>query len=360
MRWTVGLSLLGLLPIQVWAAGSAQPGDICLSAPVAVSLPFLVIVDLNSDGVLDQAQAGHPGEIEVDVSDAAGGYSRSILETGRSVRGLEHADLDGDGDIDLAVAVHDPNIRDPRSRPRNPEFGGSVMVLENDGAGRFARSPSVAAGSGAEELAIGDIDGDGDLDVVAQTERTIEVFRNDGQGLLEPAGIAVTGPDTSSGFLYSVAVGDVDGDAGIDIVASGRGTLLSANDGTGRFGEATRLPIAGQYVPHVLVADLDGDSRADVVTASSLVSVLLGTDQSPARPDTYELLETNPRWMASVDVNHDGATDVLVASVSYDEDHAGPTVQALQVLVNRGEGTFETRRLTAIPFPPDTQRPECR
>ena len=360
MRWTVGLSLLGLLPFQVWAAGSAQPGDICLSAPVAVSLPSRVIVDLNGDGVLDQAAKGRVDAVEVDVSDAAGGYSRSILDTGRSVRGLEHADFDGDGDVDLAVAVHDPDVRDPRSRPRDPEFGGSVMVLENDGAGRFARSPSVAAGSGAEELAIGDIDGDGDPDVVAQTERTIEVFRNDGQGVLEPAGIAVTGPDTSSGFLYSVAVGDVDGDADVDIVTSGEDTLISANDGTGRFGEATSLPIVGQYVQHVLVADLNGDSQADVVTVSSLVSVLLSTDQSPTRAVTYELLETNPRWMATVDVNHDSATDVLIATVSYDEDHAGPTVQALQVLVNRGDGTFDTRRLTAIPFPLDTQRPECR
>ena len=234
------------------------------------------------------------------------------------------------------------------------------MVLENDGAGRFARSPSVAAGSGAEELAIGDIDGDGDLDVVAQTERTIEVFRNDGQGLLEPAGIAVTGPDTSSGFLYSVAVGDVDGDADVDIVTSGEDTLISANDGTGRFGEATNLPSVGSYVPHVLVADLDGDTQADIVSDSSALSILLSTDQSPTRPDTYELLETNIEWMALVDVNHDGATDVLILTESHDEDHSGPSARVLQVLVNRGEGTFDTRRLTAIPFPPDTQRPECR
>src|SRR5262249_33278897 len=127
-------------------------------------------------------------------------------------------------------------------------------------------------------VAVGDFDGDGHADLVAAnaTDRgTVSVLRNNGDGTYQPPQrFGAGGKDPRS-----VAVGDLDGDSDLDLVVanlgSGTGGVL-LNRGDGTFAAAGSCP-AGMGPTSVAVGDLDGDSDLDLVVAnrnSNTVSVL--------------------------------------------------------------------------------------
>ena len=118
-------------------------------------------------------------------------------------------DLDGDGDIDLAVTNRLTN---------------DVWVLFNQGGGVFGAPVAYPVGSDPRAVALGDLDGDGDLDMVVANfgSHTVSVLINQGGGTFRGAvGYAVgAGPQ-------HVALGDMDGDGALDIVV-----VNSGNSGT--------------------------------------------------------------------------------------------------------------------------------
>ena len=141
--------------------------------------------------------------------------------------GLVAGDLDNDGDLDLVGAGS--NVGDGTCR---------LIVLLRDGDGNYPSTPLEPMGAGQglcdgnEALALGDIDGDGDLDLVAQgrtapnggTPRLLW-FRNDGTGNLEPQ------PDIVTPGLWdgAVALGDFDNDGDLDLAATGNDDSASGN-----------------------------------------------------------------------------------------------------------------------------------
>src|SRR5690606_18559365 len=105
--------------------------------------------------------------------------------------------------------------------------------------------PPTPGGPALRSLAVGDVDGDGLLDVVAAGEALV-VFRGHGDGTLA-APVATALPSPVSGLL---TVGDLDGDGRPDVVAGGA-VLRGLGDGTFQPGSSTLPPLAS--------ADLDGD-----------------------------------------------------------------------------------------------------
>ncbi|QDU56648.1 FG-GAP repeat protein [Aeoliella mucimassa] len=156
------------------------------------------------------------------------------LPTESYVADMSLGDVDGDGDLDVLV-VYSYN-------------GGAILT--NDGAGNFTVS-SVLAGENiytdGRTSALADVDGDGDLDAFVRTKW----FINDGTGSFTNAGHYV--PD-------SAVFGDVDGDGDIDAIAEGR---VRFNDGTGVFSEASPMLGSGNLLPQL--ADLDGDGDLDAL-----------------------------------------------------------------------------------------------
>ena len=111
-------------------------------------------------------------------------------------------DLDRDGDLDLVTA----NNR-----------GDNISVLLNEGGGTFASQVNYSVGSSPNSVAVGDLDGDGDLDLVTDnwSSNNVSVLLNQGDGTF--ASQVTYGVDRAP---YSVAVGDLDGDGGLDLVTA--------------------------------------------------------------------------------------------------------------------------------------------
>ncbi|QIP13700.1 hypothetical protein G8759_14260 [Spirosoma aureum] len=247
-------------------------------------------------------------------------------------------DLDGDGDLDFVMA-HLGN--------------DNVSVRLNDGTGNFtppATNPNPAAGTAANSVALGDLDGDGDLDFVTTNlgGNTVSVRLNDGTGNFTPP---ATNPNPAVGVApYSVALGDIDADGDLDFVATNADdntVSVRFNDGTGNFiPPATNPnPAVGVYPTSVALGDLDGDGDLDFVTAnrnrgnlayrSGFVSVRLndGTGNfTPPATNPEPAVGDRPASVALGDVNGDGNLDFVTTNAG--SDHT------VSVRLNDGTGNF--------------------
>jgi len=235
-------------------------------------------VDIDRDGDLDLLVASlgvmfpsnaRIGSVVVLENDGRGRFTNRVLasEIAR-VADVRAGDLDGDGDLDLAVAG----------------FGyddGETHWMENLGNWRF-RSTRLLNLSGAINVEVVDLDGDGDLDIaslVSQEWEEVYAFVNDGRGRFEPKLIwGSTNDDFGSSWLTAVDLdkdGDVDflysnGDAFDYAPPSGRpwhGVQWLENAGALNFTFHRLADFSGASSPQA--ADIDGDGDLDVVVVSA-------------------------------------------------------------------------------------------
>jgi hypothetical protein len=226
-------------------------------------------------------------------------------------------DLDGDGDLDAFVA------NDLRSQ-----------IWLNDGQGSFSqgevRSKTVS------DLELGDLDRDGDLDAFAvDMNHSAVIWLNDGAGSFT-TGQRLPSDVTGSG----VALGDVDGDGDLDACIARNGfNLLWLNDGSGEFVDSgQRLgrdhPVNDMSSDSIL-ADLDGDGDLDVfeITYGGLHRVWLN-DGAGFFTDSGQDIDVgsgNSHGAALGDLDQDGDLDAFITIT--DE-------MAFQVWLNDGSGGF--------------------
>ena len=235
-------------------------------------------VDLDKDGDLDLAVASlgvlFPnnapiGSVIVLENDGRQSFTRRVLiEKVARVSDVRAGDLDGDGDLDLAVA----------------QFGydqGETRWMENQGGWKFASHPLQSL-SGPINAEIADADGDGDLDIftlVSQEWEEIYAFENDSRGRFTPRRIfGASNEDFGSSWI---SLADLDKDGDVDVVYSngdafdyapptGRGwngVQWLENRGALTFRYRRIGDFAGASSPQA--ADLDGDGDMDVVVVSA-------------------------------------------------------------------------------------------
>jgi hypothetical protein len=225
-----------------------------------VSLIGVETADLDGDGDLDAVALSRFQESLLVLENRDGALVTvdeiELAPGTRDGRGyLELADVDGDGDVDVLVAVF---TRD------------EVRLLRNHGGpatfGPALPADTYAVGAGPLGIELGDLDGDGRLDaVVGLVEgQAVQVLRGATDGLFEPRAPLHLGFEP-----LDVHVGDLDGDGHADVAVSARfaadeGLALLAGDGTGALALARTHVVAGR-AGALGAGDLDEDGRIDLV-----------------------------------------------------------------------------------------------
>ena len=257
--------------------------------------PFgITLGHLNGDARLDLAVAsGYPGGVWVLMGDGAGGFGAKVLVPGDPwTYDVAIGDFNGDGLGDLvalsdegmsvllghgdgtfSLSSHFANVSGPvqvgdfnRDGLQDLAFGnpaaGAVSVLLADGSGGFLPRADFAIGQVAGIQTMGDLNGDGNIDLLATSSGSVSTLLGDGHGNF---GSVLTTP-VSLGSSGRPAIGDLNTDGAADVTfpmsGSQVGILLGANDGT--FGSPVLFGTGGPYPRWVGIGDRNGDGRADV------------------------------------------------------------------------------------------------
>jgi VCBS repeat-containing protein len=212
---------------------------------------------------------------------------------------------------------------------------GSVSVFLGDGTGSFtpdAGSPFPAAAQFPFRVALGDLDGNGTLDIVTANEGafvnnsgSVSILLGDGLGGFTPAaGSPISGV---SGQAQGVALGDLNGDGRPDIVlttfslsGNSGGYSVLINTGNGTFAPAVNTPIANSDAIGVTLADVNHDGKLDLVMPdeqNGVVQVALGNGNGTFGTPTAFNTNTGPDAPIATavgDLNHDGNPDIVVTN----------------------------------------------
>jgi len=252
-------------------AGGLGPGTVGFAGHPT---PRLRLADVDADGVLDAVTAADQAAHSfVTVKSGKGdGFFTAPIDTAVPVFpvDVDLGDVDGDGLIDVATVS---------------EVASQATVLLGDGSGSFAGPASYATSFGPRSTRLADVNEDGDLDLLV-TAFWLNVRLGDGAG-----GFGDVAIPTRLGGPIDVA--DLDGDGHVDL-SSGSSVVLG--DGAGSFDEpvwvypgaehGTSAPF--EQTPGARLADVDGDGRADLVgLALAGTAVSLGVRALPEATQSF-------------------------------------------------------------------------
>ncbi len=232
-----------------------------------------------------------------------------LLETeGATSASVSMGDLDRDGDLDLVLA-------------KGRHWPLHNLVLRNDGQAHFATEQLADSADRTYSAALADLDGDGDLDMVVSNDRPDRklVYFNDGRGHYS-AGGSFGLPEWSTRY---VTVADVNGDKRPDVLVANRSanpanprpSFVCLNDTHGAFPSCQ--PLATESATIIVAVDLDADGRVDLFVphrdgGQSRVFWNDGSGTFSAPPTPIGSKASNVRAANAVDLDGDGRVDLVV------------------------------------------------
>lgn len=262
----------------------------------AVGVLGIEATDIDDDGDIDAITCGKDG-LKV-YQQAAGVKFEMKLIDDKACERVVSADLDKDGASDLLVTMwgRQPSVRWYRNTG-NVEFSGTNIGTGSDG-----------------KAAVGDVDGDGSLDVVTATTQgsliVLERWMNDGSGAFTSTSLSA-----DSG-VQGISIGDVDGNGYRDIVTGGSKGLQRWHTADGLTFESIDLDDANTGQRHLAIADVNHDNKTDIVAAEpggNQVIYYRNIDEwAFQRIDIGSDIDATS--IQIIDLNEDGDEDVLVAA----------------------------------------------
>jgi hypothetical protein len=262
---------------------------------------WMTAADLTGNGVIDLVNGS---KVFLGNGDGTFRFASQIAGTGIHVA---VADVNHDGKPDLVTPLSD---------------AGVLLVYPGNGDGTFQSPLSTGIPlSGRDAVAVGDFNGDGNLDVAVTGTNRVRILLGNGDGTFR------TGPTyTTPSSTTSLAAVDLNGDGALDLVAGGN-VLLGNGDGTF---QAPQDNYVGSETSDVTVGDFNGDGAPDFATANvggATLNVRLNNgDGTFVQAPRYGRTDTPYFDTATADVNGDGILDLVSTG---------------GVLLGNGDGTFQ-------------------
>ena len=304
----------------------------------------IAVGDFNGDHMLDVAvwgiyAPGNTSEVTIFLGNGNGTFTMggtyaapNSTDFNPGSNSLFVADFNGDGKLDLAALT--------------PYNGVFIFIGNGDGTfktavGYSTVDPNHTNQSTAYGMAVGDLNGDGKMDIAVTESAGMAVLLNNGNGTFGTATYYDSGLAPFEGEM-GIAIGDVNNDKKNDIVITdyyGR-ILLYLNQGSGKF--AVKGVVATLARPSwlVTIADINGDKKPDLIVTDEYGEIFTfygkGTGLFTAGP-VYPLQvgDAQPTTVILADFNGDGALDLFKAGDQY---------QSGLVMLGRGDGTFQSNQ----------------
>ena len=269
------------------------------------------VADFDEDGHLDVVST-YLGGVSLRLGDGSGALGPALqVPVVSDPIALDVADLDRDGHLDVALVSISDSL---------------VHTVLGDGQGNLTPGPTVPVVSGPNDVGAADLDGNNRVDLIVANCCSVAVALGLPDGTWADAQLFAGG--------NRVEALDWNGDGHLDLLSADFGGVFLAGDGAGGFAVPESLPLSGQTVA-IEVLDFDGDGYLDLIGSAASdgfadsgsyepfqrVTQVRGAGQGTVAHAVRSPGDGVPwfTWRELVDVNLDGAADVIGISTDGSE-----------------------------------------